>query len=43
MHLSNGDINVIECSATSIRMYKNWIEEVLENEQQQQLEGMGKQ
>ena len=44
MHLSNGDINVIECSATSIRMYKNWIEEVLENEQQRkQLEGMGKQ
>ena len=32
MHRSHGDINVIECSATSIRMYKHWIEGVLKDE-----------
>ena len=32
IHLSNSDLNIIECNATSIRMYKHWIEEVLKNE-----------
>ena len=32
IHISNSDVNIIECNATSIRMYKHWIEEVLENE-----------
>jgi hypothetical protein len=32
MHYSHGKINVVECSATSIRMYKHWIEGALKNE-----------
>ena len=32
MHYSHGEINVVECSATSIRMYKHWIEGVLKDE-----------
>jgi|TARA_Y100000034_G_scaffold64445_2_gene77974 hypothetical protein len=31
MHRSHGDINVIECSATSIRMYKHWIDGILKS------------
>jgi len=41
IHISNSEIKIIECNATSIRMYKHWIEEALNGPLEKSNKGMG--